>query len=126
MDRPHRPREVLESTVIVACEGLKPFESFCYLPEKDDWYRFPTFERQESPFCGRIIRVDPYRGHLYAIFDLYQNDFNLWYPAPWAKRRDRILIEVGQIVDEVLVVKNEMLHFPISCSKLQDPARQAL
>lgn len=114
VSRPHRPRKVLESTVIAACGVLKPFESFCYLPEKDDWYRFPTFECQEHPFCGRIKRVVPYRGQLYAIFDCiykskcYDPDLNLWYPAPWEKRRDRILIEVGEIVDEVLVVKNEM------------------
>ena len=53
VSRPHRPTEVLESTVIVACGVLQPFESFCYIPEKDDWYHFPTFECQEHRFCGR-------------------------------------------------------------------------
>ena len=50
--------------------------------------------------------VVPYRSQLYAIFDCiykskcYHPDLNLWYPAHWAKRRDRILIAEGQKVDE--------------------------
>jgi len=116
VSRPHRPREVLESTIIVACGVSKPFECFCYLPGKGDWYRFPTIECEEVPFCGRIKRVVSHRGQLYAIFDriykskCYDPDLNHWYPAPWAKRRDPhvVLIEEGSIVDEVLVVKNQM------------------
>lgn len=107
---------VLESTVIVACGVSKPFECFCYLPGKGDWYRFTTLECEEVPFCGRIKRVVSHRGQLYAIFDriykskCYDPDLNHWYPAPWAKRRDPhvVLIEEGSIVDEVLVVKNQM------------------
>ena len=116
VSRPDRPRKVLESTVIVACGVSKPFECFCYLPGKGDWYRLPTFECQEAPFCGRIKRVVSHRGQLYAIFDsihkskCYDPDLKYWYPAPWAKRRDPnvVLIEEDQIVNEVLVVKNDM------------------
>ena len=114
--RPDRLRKVLESTAIVACGVSVPFECFCYLPGKGDWYRFPTFECQEEPLSGRIKRVVSHRGQLYTIFDriyeskCYDPDLNHWYPAPWAKRQDpsSVLIEEGQIVDYVLVVKNEM------------------
>ena len=118
VSRPHRSREVLESTVIVACGVFKPFDCFCYLPGKaGDWYRLPTFELQEEiPFCGRIKHVVSHRGHLYAIFDsidkskCYDPDLNHWYPAPWTNRRDpkEVLIEEGKIVKQAFVVKNEM------------------
>ena len=113
--RPHPPRKVHESCVIVACPVLRPFSCLFYLPDKDDWYRLPEIE-WPGEFCSnRVRQVVIYQGQLFAIYlniyksQCYDPDTNHWYPAPWGKRGPNlVLIENGQHLEEVLVVKDEM------------------
>lgn len=107
--RPHSPRKVHESCVVVACGEEKPFNVFCYLPGKDEWYRLPRTK-------GPAEHVVSYRGQLFVIYDdidksqCYDPDMNHWSPAPWAKMNDPKPLEVinGKYLETVLVVKNEM------------------
>ena len=116
--RPHPPRKALESCVIVACGQQRPFNCFCYLPEKDEWYRLPRTKSQAQ-------HVVTYRGQLFVIYEdicksqCYDPDMNHWSPAPWAKIDVPKLDEInGKLLEAVLVVGNEMCFI---VQKYRDP-----
>ncbi|KAL9958101.1 hypothetical protein ACROYT_G035071 [Oculina patagonica] len=99
---------------------VKFAELFSHVRLTYDWRRLPAIEcHEEEPYSptdlSRIIYVDTYRGQLFAIFDdiyrsqCYDPDMNQWYPAPWAKSDpNQALVEDGQCLDAVLVVKDEI------------------
>ncbi|KAL9958107.1 hypothetical protein ACROYT_G035078 [Oculina patagonica] len=119
--RPHRPRKVHESCVVVACPVHEPFNCFCYFPDRDDWCCLPAIECHGEPI-RRIRHAVTYRGQLFAILhDIYESqcydpDMNQWCPVPWAKRDpNQVLVGNGQGFEAVVPVNGEMCFklFPI-------------
>ncbi|XP_078343957.1 kelch-like protein 25 [Oculina patagonica] len=122
--RPHPPRKVHESCVVVACPISQPLNCFCYIPDKDQWCSLPKIPwHDEADYFARpwrfcIQHLVTYRGQLFAIVyeDIYKSqcydpDMNQWYPAPWANGDpNQILpvIENKQTPVAVVVVNDEM------------------